>query len=220
MDVIWRLAWQTAPPDLGCDAPADFTSNGQIRTDKVLPISFLADGNKLITGSWKDGLIHEWDSATGRELRSWRMPGVWDGALAFSPDERSCAVASAMRVMHHAQKPHRRKPDDLNLDILEGSGTSYSPTGKLFAVGQRSGFCASVEHGELADGGNPPAAFSSAPFGDFFAGRPAAGHRQRRQGSGEIVGHGKLAERVHVWKRQASISKAWPSPRMAIPSAH
>ena len=105
----------------------------------VAPDSFLAEGNKLITWSDKDGLLHEWDSATGRELWSWRKPGVWQGALAISPDEQSC-----VSIGYEGDVTLKNLTDgnqtSLNLDILEGACASYSPDGKLFAVASDLGF--------------------------------------------------------------------------------
>jgi WD40 repeat protein/serine/threonine protein kinase len=108
-------------------------------TDAVAPASFLADGNKLITWSEKDGLIHEWDSATRRELLSWRLPGVWEGALAVSPDERSSVMVGYAGDITQKNLTDGNQTT-LNLDIQEGALVSYSPDGKLFAVASDLGF--------------------------------------------------------------------------------
>ncbi len=108
-------------------------------TGNVAPNNFTAEGNKLITWSGKDGLFHEWESATGRELWSWRMPGVWQGALALSPDGQSC-----VSIGYEGEVTLKNLTDGnqtrLNLDILEGAWASYSPDGKWFAVASDLGF--------------------------------------------------------------------------------
>jgi WD40 repeat protein/tRNA A-37 threonylcarbamoyl transferase component Bud32/cell division protein FtsL len=108
-------------------------------TGAVAPDSFLAEGNKLITWSGKDQLFHEWESATGRELWSWRMPENWEGALAVSPDGQSC-----VSVGYEGEVTLKNLTDGnqtrLNLDILEGAYASYSPDGKWFAVASDLGF--------------------------------------------------------------------------------
>ena len=108
-------------------------------TGAVAPDSFLAGGNKLITWSGKDGLLHEWESATGRELWSWRTPRVWEGALAVSPGEQSC-----VSIGYEGEVTLKNLTDGnqtaLNLDILEGASASYSPDGKWFAVASDLGF--------------------------------------------------------------------------------
>jgi len=108
-------------------------------TDNMAPDRFLSEGNKVITWSLKDGLFHEWESATGRELWSWRVPGIWNGALAVSPDEQSCvAVGYEGDVM--LKNLTDGNQTRLNLNIMEGSWASYSPDGKWLAVASDLGF--------------------------------------------------------------------------------
>jgi WD40 repeat protein len=108
-------------------------------TGAVAPDSFLAEGNKLITWSGKDGLFHEWESATGRKLWSWPMPAVWQGALALSPDGQSC-----VSISYEGEATLKNLTDGnqtrLNLDILEGASANYSLDGKWFAVASDLGF--------------------------------------------------------------------------------
>jgi WD40 repeat protein/cell division protein FtsL len=108
-------------------------------TGPVAPTSFLADGNKVITWSGKDSLFREWDSTTGRELQSWRMPGIWQGAMGVSPNEPSCvSVGYGGEVVLKNLTDERQTT--LNLDILEAAWASYSPDGKLFAAASDLGF--------------------------------------------------------------------------------
>ncbi len=44
--------------------------------DIVIPVKFLADGSRLLTGSFTGWAFHEWDVATGRELQSWPALGT------------------------------------------------------------------------------------------------------------------------------------------------
>jgi WD40 repeat protein/serine/threonine protein kinase len=149
----WSIAFQSFSPDGHYLAAGSINGVLQIwdvtrrqlyqqwtnGTDHVAPNSFLAEGNKLITWSGKDGLFHEWDSATGRELWSWRMPENWEGALAISPDGQSC-----VSIGYEGEVTLKNLTDGsqtrLNLDILEGAYASYSPDGKWFAVASDLGF--------------------------------------------------------------------------------
>jgi WD40 repeat protein/serine/threonine protein kinase len=149
----WSLAFQSFSPDGRYLAAGSINGVLQIwdvshrqlyrqwtnGTGNVAPNSFLAEGNKLITWSGKDGLFHEWESASGRELWSWRMPETWAGLLAISPDEQSCmsmGYDGDVTLKNLANGNQSR----LNLDILEGASASFSPDGKWFAVASDLGF--------------------------------------------------------------------------------
>jgi WD40 repeat protein/serine/threonine protein kinase len=108
-------------------------------TGSLTPVCFLAEGNKLITWSGKDGLFRESESATERELWSWRMPETWQSRLAMSPDEQSCVTIGYEGdvILKNLADGNQTR---LNLDILEGSWASYSPDGKWFAVASDLGF--------------------------------------------------------------------------------
>jgi WD40 repeat protein/tRNA A-37 threonylcarbamoyl transferase component Bud32 len=102
-------------------------------TGKVWPKSFLPDGNKLVTWSRDDDLLHLWDGTTGLERQSWARP-TGGFHLAFSPDGQACVLNNS------AGDVQLRNLDDqsqasLNLDAQEGTAASYSPDGKLFAMG-------------------------------------------------------------------------------------
>jgi WD40 repeat protein/serine/threonine protein kinase len=93
--------------------------------------TFLADGKKLLTLSESDHLFHEWDLATGLEIQSWPLPAALN-FVAMTPDERSFIFLGGDGdvVLKNLADQSQTKP---NLDILEPSGVSYSPDGKLFA---------------------------------------------------------------------------------------
>jgi WD40 repeat protein/serine/threonine protein kinase len=149
----WNISFQTFSPDGRYLAAGSHSGVLQIwdvtrrqlyqqwtnGTGNVAPNSFLAEGNKLIAWSGKDGLFHEWESATGRELWSWRMPGLWQGALTLSPDEQSC-----VSIGYEGDVTLKNLTDgnqtSLNLDILEGASASYSPDRKWFAAASDLGF--------------------------------------------------------------------------------
>jgi WD40 repeat protein/serine/threonine protein kinase len=110
-------------------------------TGQVRPITFLEDGNKLITESESDQLDHEWDLATGRELRSWAKSS-WkylDAIVDFPTGERYMERGfnnSEIRVKNLANGQVMKT----NLDFLESNGAVVSPDGKLFAVVSGQGY--------------------------------------------------------------------------------
>jgi WD40 repeat protein/tRNA A-37 threonylcarbamoyl transferase component Bud32 len=110
-------------------------------TGNVEPKSFLADGNRLVTETWSrtNDVFQEWDCTTGLEKQSWRAPTNFSGAIAFSPDERSC-VASGMEgdaVIRNLGDQSQRKT---NLGTPESAWACYSPDGKRFAVASYLGY--------------------------------------------------------------------------------
>ena len=84
----------------------------------MVPLLFLAKGNRLATYSVKDDLLHELDLMTGLEVQSWRAPALswqepplFESALALTPDEGSCLaigndgdVASEALLIHTKRK--------------------------------------------------------------------------------------------------------------------
>jgi WD40 repeat protein/serine/threonine protein kinase len=108
-------------------------------TGKVRLDGFLGDGNKLVTRSVSDNLLHERDLSTGLEIQSWQAPETIH-ALAVSPDERSCmAIGYWGDVVFRNLTDHSNTKVDL--DVLEAEGAScFSPDGKLFAVASALGY--------------------------------------------------------------------------------
>jgi WD40 repeat protein/serine/threonine protein kinase len=112
----------------------------------MVPLLFLAKGNRLATYSEKDDLLHEWDLTSGSEVQSWQAPALswqepplFESALALTPDEKSSLAIGndgdvVFRSLTHA---HQTKVD---LDVLEGNNASFSPDGKLFAVSSYLGY--------------------------------------------------------------------------------
>jgi WD40 repeat protein len=111
-------------------------------TRRVAPIQFLPDGNKLVTWSAADNLLHEWDLATGLETASWAAPGTLNlDNVGFSPDGHTCVTIGfdgnvAVRNLVHGTSTK----SDLN--VLEGRGMAFSHDGKLLAIASELGFSA------------------------------------------------------------------------------
>jgi len=102
-------------------------------TGRVWPARFLPGGDKLLTWSRNDDLLHLWDSKTGLELQSWaRQTGGFH--VAFSPDGQACVLNNSAGEVQ-LRNLGDQSQTSLNLDAKEGSSTSYSPDGKLFAMG-------------------------------------------------------------------------------------
>jgi len=104
-------------------------------TGEVYPISFLADGNKLLTGSASDHVIHEWDLMTDVEIQSWQAPA---DSVDASPDERYClAIGDGDGLLRNLAG---KSSTNFRLDVLEAAETCYSPDGKLIAFGSDLGY--------------------------------------------------------------------------------
>jgi WD40 repeat protein len=107
-------------------------------TGRVTPLTFLADGNKLITGSGSDSLVHEWDLITGRELQSW--PAVsWDFDIAVSQDEERLAAFGTGGEIQIKNLVNGQVAET-NLDFLENWVGAFSPDGRLFAISSALGY--------------------------------------------------------------------------------
>jgi WD40 repeat protein/serine/threonine protein kinase len=108
------------------------------KTGMVWAAGFLADGNKLVTCSVSDNLLHEWNLTTGLEIQSWQAPVEFSplanpGAFCLSPDERSCMAIGFMGdvvLRNLADQSQTKVP----LDVRAIWGASFSPDGKFFAV--------------------------------------------------------------------------------------
>ena len=162
---------------------------------KVQLQTFLADGKKLLTLSESDHLFHEWDLATGLEIQSWPPP-VALNLVALTPDERSCMYLGGDGdvVFRNLADQSQTKP---NLDILEPSGVSYSPDGKLFAGSSFLGYARVWDSATWREKVTLRGFIVAVKTVAFSPDGTAAGNRQRRQGSSETLGHRKLAGCVH-----------------------
>ena len=99
---------------------------------------FVAGGNKLITGSRNEKVIHEWDLSSGRELQSWPWVLGVDGDIV-SPDEEHFVDMSGngeVEIKNLVNGQNVRT----NLDFLEVDEWAISPDGKLFAVASHVGY--------------------------------------------------------------------------------
>ena len=61
--------------------------------EKVTSIAFSADGKTVTTVSKTDPTIFEWDSATGKLLRKWRLPQRWLKRTAMGAGGKVLATA-------------------------------------------------------------------------------------------------------------------------------
>jgi WD40 repeat protein/serine/threonine protein kinase len=104
----------------------------------VAPLGFLADGNRLVSFSGNDNLLHILDLQTGLELQSWPAPAQFNAA-ALTPNEQSClALGYGGDVVFRNLADQSQK--QVELDALETVAAGYSPDGKRFAVASDLGF--------------------------------------------------------------------------------
>jgi RNA polymerase sigma factor (sigma-70 family) len=68
------------------------------RMEHPAPLRFLSlasDGRSVLTAA-ADGIVRRWDTATGKETQSWKLPDVGKGgdyaSVALAPDDRTLAV--------------------------------------------------------------------------------------------------------------------------------
>ena len=107
-------------------------------TGIVAPVGFLADGNKVVTYSANDNLLHLWDLQTGLELQSWQAPAQFNAA-GLTPDEQSClALGYGGDVIFRNLADQSQKR--IELDALEAVAAGFAPDGKHFAVASDLGF--------------------------------------------------------------------------------
>jgi WD40 repeat protein len=106
---------------------------------EVVPLCFFADGNKLLTLSVSDHSLHEWNLTSGLEIQSWPAPPSFAGAIALSPDERSCIT-----IGNEGEGSLRNLIDEsqtkVDLEVQEGVRSVFSPDGQLFAVASSLGY--------------------------------------------------------------------------------
>ena len=105
----------------------------------IYPWKFFAEGTKLVAWSSSDNLNHEWNLTTGLEIQSWPgLSGLHNSAPDVSPDGRF-----SLELGYEGEALLRNLAEEsqtnLDLNFLEGEWASYSPDGKLFAVGSDLG---------------------------------------------------------------------------------
>jgi WD40 repeat protein len=106
------------------------------------PIAFLARGTKLVAFERDGGSYLMWDLTTGQHMQSWA------GAAKLSPwvspvcttDGRLMLTLRFYKVPGVLRDMASGRQTDLNLDITETSGISFSPNGELLAASSHLGF--------------------------------------------------------------------------------
>jgi WD40 repeat protein len=129
--------WELGPPRTGKDLPEGrwagrrlFTLRGH--TQAVRSVAFSRDRKRLVSVSWDGsrrlGEVKFWDVGTGQEILTLAQPG---GAVAFSPDGRFLAVASADGTMVVWDGTPTR---ELRTYRDAGPSVALSPDGQLLAT--------------------------------------------------------------------------------------
>jgi WD40 repeat protein len=105
---------------------------------RVAPMQFLAGGSRLLVQTAGDNSIRELDVTTGQEIRSWPVPADVT-VIKFSPDDRFCIM-----LRYSGGALLKNLNDDsltrLDLETSEATDATFSPDGKLFAVGSAMGY--------------------------------------------------------------------------------
>jgi WD40 repeat protein len=134
-DVGWLAAswvggkvrvWDLHSQSLSCE----FTTNAK----KVATCQFMADGSKLMIVHRDDNSLHEWDLKSRRETRSWPSP-PGDFKRAFSPDGQWCLTSIIHPNNTGTSLINLTTGRETNLDRSWNPAGSFSPEGKLFAIG-------------------------------------------------------------------------------------
>ncbi|MBL9170803.1 MAG: protein kinase [Verrucomicrobiales bacterium] len=100
--------------------------------------AFVPGGQKLVTWSAHNNLMHQWDLTSGVDEQSWQAP-LAANSFALSPDGRQC-LAFGWEGNFVLRNLFERSQRTLDLDFLEPDMGSYSPDGSLFATASSQGF--------------------------------------------------------------------------------
>jgi WD40 repeat protein len=106
----------------------------------AFPVMLLPSSNHLLTSQSGDASFHEWDLATGEEVRGWqsnpllRMPH----AFAFSPNER-WFVAADNDGMGRVRDMTANREWPVDFDLKQLSALVFSPDGSLLGAVSETG---------------------------------------------------------------------------------
>ncbi len=144
-----------------------------------------------------DSVFHELDFTTGMEIQSWPAPASfnWGWGAALTPDERSFMVIGFGGVVFRNLVDQSQTKPDLNL--LEPTGASFSPDGKLLAVADQMGFARVLDAATWRTVATS-SGFLNAPHGIWFSpdGKRLAIASDDKEAVAPVR-HGKLAGSIH-----------------------
>jgi WD40 repeat protein len=111
----------------------------KVSAGPIIPITFLAQGNRLVVRSIASNQFSEWDLEATREIQSWPATLISNG-FGLSPDER-LGIAVGWEGNVSCRNLPEHSTTNLSLDALEGFGTvAFSPDGELFAITSALGY--------------------------------------------------------------------------------
>jgi WD40 repeat protein len=104
----------------------------------IRPLRLFSDDQKLI-GAGGSNAVHEWDLASGLEIRTWHSPELSrPDAFDLSPDERSLLYVRSGNGL--LQNLADQSSTFFRLDVLEEDAVRYSPDGRFIAVASNLGY--------------------------------------------------------------------------------
>ena len=109
-------------------------------TDIVVPIEFLADGDRLLTGSKTGFAAHEWDLTTGRELQSWPVLGTPDDDKLANSRNENYFVEFVSEGKLRSRNLTTGQTMETNLDFQGVYNAAFSSDDKSFAVASTYGY--------------------------------------------------------------------------------
>jgi eukaryotic-like serine/threonine-protein kinase len=107
---------------------------------EAFPVMLLPNSQRLLTTLFKDGSFHEWDLATGEEVRTWQsnpLPRT-PHAFAFSPNER-WFVAADNDGMGRVRDMTANLEWPVDFDLKQLSALVFSPDGNLLGAVSETG---------------------------------------------------------------------------------